>query len=106
MLELMRNPIVMRKVQMETRDAVGGKKKNRVTEEDIKELSYLQLVIKETLRLHPPAQLPLSRVRRKKCEVLGYEIPAKARVVVNTRPMERDPSLLGGCQRVYVGSKF
>nr|GEW18684.1 amorpha-4,11-diene C-12 oxidase [Tanacetum cinerariifolium] len=46
--ELIKCPRAMEKVQVELRKALNGKE--RIHEEDIQELSYLNLVIKETLR--------------------------------------------------------
>lgn len=91
MSELMRNPKVMKKAQAEVRELLG--KKTKVTEKEISEMNYLKLVIKETLRLHPPATLVVRRVSQESVEVLGYEIPEKVRVIVNVWALGRDPRI-------------
>nr|A0A2H4DGV8.1 RecName: Full=Germacrene A acid 8-beta-hydroxylase; Short=Ih8H; Short=IhG8H; AltName: Full=Cytochrome P450 71BL6; AltName: Full=Germacrene A acid 8-alpha-hydroxylase [Inula hupehensis]AML23863.1 germacrene A acid 8-hydroxylase [Inula hupehensis] len=85
--ELMRHPEVMKKVQSDVRSAVKG---NKVTEDDIQNMHYLKLVVKETLRLHGvPILVP--RQNREDCNVLGYHIPAKTKILINAWACGTDP---------------
>ncbi|KAM3295598.1 hypothetical protein ACQJBY_038087 [Aegilops geniculata] len=95
MAELMRSPRVMGKLQHELREAFRGRA--AISERDIEagSLPYLKLVIKENLRLHPPAPLLVPRESIHACELGGYVIRAGSRVVVNAWAIGRDPRYWG-----------
>lgn len=86
MTELIKHPAIMAKAQKEIRQAASEN-----TKFDVNSFSYLKQVIKETLRLHPPAPLLLPRLCKENCQVLGYTIPSGARVVVNAWALGRNP---------------
>jgi cytochrome P450 len=90
MSEMMRSPRVLEKVQAEIRQAFKGKE--QIYEKDIQNLSYFKSVIKETLRLHPPAVLLMPRECREACEIDGYKIPVKTQVIINAWHIGRDPA--------------
>ncbi|KAL6840805.1 hypothetical protein ACP4OV_029331 [Aristida adscensionis] len=87
MSELIRNPRVLHKAQLEVRDTFKGKE--ILTEDDMAKLTYLHLVIKETLRLHPPAPF-IYRQCRETCQVMGYQVPKDTTVFVNVSAIGRD----------------
>ncbi|MCI26667.1 cytochrome P450 71D11-like, partial [Trifolium medium] len=89
MAELIKDPRVLKKAQAEVRE--GFKSRGRVDEAAIDDFKYLKLVIKETLRLHPSLPLLLPRESTKACEINGYYIPVKSRVLVNAWAIGRDP---------------
>lgn len=89
MAEMINNPRVMKRAQNEVRRIFG--ERGTVDESRIHDLTYLQAVIKETLRLHPAATLLPARECSERCEIYGYEIPVKTRVIVNVWAIGRDP---------------
>ncbi|KAK1601805.1 hypothetical protein QYE76_048276 [Lolium multiflorum] len=90
MAELMRNPSVMSRAQAEVRAAFMGQMK--ASEDGLSELSYLQCIVKETLRLHTtPGPLLIPRESRDDCKILGYDVPKGTTVIVNAWAICRDP---------------
>ncbi|WVZ92922.1 hypothetical protein U9M48_038952 [Paspalum notatum var. saurae] len=107
MSELMRNPSAMKKLQAQVREAFRGKPA-AVTEGDLQasDLRYLKLVIKEALRLHPPAPLLVPRESIQDCELDGYMIPAKSRVLINAWAIGRDPRYWGDDAEAFKPERF
>ncbi|XP_020206095.1 cytochrome P450 71D10 [Cajanus cajan] len=89
MSEMIKNPNVMEKAQAEVRKVFGSK--GYVDEAELHQLVYLKSVIKETMRLHPPVPLLIPRINRERCQINGYEIPAKTRVIINAWALGRNP---------------
>lgn len=87
--ELMKNPSTMKKAQEEIRRVVGHKLK--VDENDMNQMNCLKCVVKEALRLHPPAPLLTPRETLSDVKVKGFDIPSKTRVFVNAWAIQRDP---------------
>lgn len=88
MTALLKNPEVMKKAQNEIRNLIG--KGGSVTEDYIKNLPYMNAVIKETMRLYPPAPF-LLRESTQKTNINNYEIQPKTLVYVNVWAIGKDP---------------
>ncbi|KAB2603954.1 cytochrome P450 CYP736A12-like [Pyrus ussuriensis x Pyrus communis] len=92
--ELLRHPQDMKKVQKELENVVGLKR--MVEESDMEKLEYLDMVVKETMRLHPVVPLLLPHAAIEDCTptylFLHYHIPKKSRIIINAWAIGRDLS--------------
>ncbi|PRQ38932.1 putative 4-hydroxyphenylacetaldehyde oxime monooxygenase [Rosa chinensis] len=89
MAELATNTRVMKKAQEEIRNCIGNKRK--ATEIDIEQLQYLKMIVKETLRLHPPGPLVVTRETMSHFKVLSYDVDPRTTIIVNDWAISRDP---------------
>jgi cytochrome P450 len=90
MAELLKNPEIMTKAQLEVRQVLGPNR-DIITNNEIGQLHYMRLVIKEILRLHTITPLHGPREAREDCEIMGYAIPKGTKIIVNTFAISRDP---------------
>ncbi|CAN1329229.1 Cytochrome P450 71D8 [Linum perenne] len=107
---------VQRTVQEELRQVF--KNTGTVEEARLGELKYLDIVISESLRLHPPGPLLVPRFNEEKVELSnGCEIPAKTKVLVNAWAICRDsrhwkepekfyPERFADCSTDFKGNYF
>lgn len=91
MAELLNKPHIACKAQEELDTVVG--KDNTVEEWHISKLPYLQAIVKESLRLHPPAPLLVPRCPSEDSTIGGFRIPRGSRVYINIWAIHRDPTL-------------
>ncbi|GFY86917.1 cytochrome P450, family 82, subfamily C, polypeptide 4 [Actinidia rufa] len=86
---LLNNTEALKKAQEELDLHVGADR--QVDDSDIKNLVYLQAIIKETLRLYPAGPLLGPREAMESCTVGGYNVPVGTRLIVNIWKIQRDP---------------
>lgn len=102
--ELIRQPRVMLHLQEELRSIVGN---NRMVEEmDLPKLVYLDMVVKETLRLHPVAPLLVPRESMEDIVIDRYYMPKKSRILVNVWAIGRDPNVWSDNVEEFLPERF
>ncbi|KAL3676162.1 hypothetical protein R1sor_026110 [Riccia sorocarpa] len=87
-IELIRHPEAMAKLQKELDDVVCNSRALRET--DFSKTPFMIAVVKETLRLHPPFPLLLPRMNEKQTTLHGYDIPKNTTVFVNVYSIGHD----------------
>ncbi|KAI3777422.1 hypothetical protein L1987_47222 [Smallanthus sonchifolius] len=88
---LLNNPNTLKTAQDEIDEHVG--RDRPVEESDLKNLVYLDAVIKETLRLYPAGPLSVPHESMDDCVVSGYNIPKGTRLLANLWKIHRDPNI-------------
>ncbi|KAK1319769.1 Cytochrome P450 71A25 [Acorus calamus] len=81
MAELIKNPNAMNKAKEEIIQIMKGK--SAIDEDDIDHMMYLRAIIKEALRLHPPAPLSIPHESMEDTMIKNYKIPACTRIILN-----------------------
>lgn len=84
---LARNPDVEQKLQAELQEVLGGR---APAVEDLPRLPYTERVIRESMRLYPPAYV-IARLAVNDCEIAGYRVPHGASLVMSQWVTHRDP---------------
>ncbi|KAJ7292427.1 hypothetical protein O6H91_19G073300 [Diphasiastrum complanatum] len=92
MAELVLHPDIQAKAQQEI-DAVVGSR-TMVEDADIVRMPYLQAIVKETLRMHPPGPLlSWARLSTEDLTIAGHHIPKGTTAMVNMWSITHDPSI-------------
>ena len=99
MSELLKNPRLMKQAQAEVRQVFD--RKGNVDETGLHELKFLRSIVKETLRLHPPAPLLVPRECDENCVISGYDVLAKTKVIVNAWAIGRDSRYWKEAEKFY-----
>ncbi|XVF50610.1 hypothetical protein PTKIN_Ptkin04bG0115300 [Pterospermum kingtungense] len=89
--ELLRHPQAIVSLQQDIETVVG--RDRMVLESDLPKLTYLDMVLKESLRLHPVGLLLVQRESMEDITIHGYFIPKNAQMLVNTWSTGRDPKV-------------
>ncbi len=84
---LCRHPEVDGRLLAELDEVLGGRPP---TVEDLPRLRYTDMVVKESMRLYPPAW-GIGREAVEDCEIGGYDVPSGTQLVVSPWVMHRDP---------------
>lgn len=91
MAELLRNPEKLIKAKKELSQTID--RDEIIEESHISKLIFLQAIVKETFRLHPPIPLLLPHKCDEIVNILGFNVPKNAQVLVNVWAMGRDSTI-------------
>ncbi|CAI0463344.1 unnamed protein product [Linum tenue] len=95
MTELIRNKGAMNKLREELNAELSSPLERKLPLDEcvVSRLPYLNAIVKETLRLHPPGPLMLPHRASETCEVMNFTVPEGAKILVNVWAISRDPTV-------------
>ena len=88
---LLNNREDLKKAQQELDVQVG--RERQVKESDVKNLEYLQAILKETMRLYLAAPLLVPHGSLENCTLAGNNFPTGTQLLVNVPKLHRDLSV-------------
>ncbi|CAF2130485.1 cytochrome P450 71A16 [Brassica napus] len=91
--ELVRHPECVKKLRDEICSVSAHN--SYVNEDDVEKMNYLNAIVKETLRLHPPLSIIVPRLLSEDVRLRGYDIAAGTQVMINAWAIQRDKATWG-----------
>lgn len=87
-------------------DSICGTEKELTFDNDfLQRFTYLDLIVKETIRLFPAGPI-VARETSDEIEICGYKIPKKTIMVMSIFAMQRDPKYWGDDAHLYRPERF
>jgi len=88
---LVSNPEIQQKARQEVLDKVP----NELTYDSLKELTFIDGLLKEGLRMYPPAPIMMGRYAKKDSIIGNVRVPAGTKIDLNHITMAYDPKIWG-----------
>ncbi|KAM7463826.1 hypothetical protein LguiA_031947 [Lonicera macranthoides] len=93
---IIENPEIQSRLYHEIRSTVGNR---RVNEKDVENMPYLNAVVKELLRKHPPTYFSLTHAVIEPAKLAGYDIPTDVNVEFFLPGISDDPKVWADPER-------
>ncbi|XP_039437021.1 probable cytochrome P450 4d14 [Culex pipiens pallens] len=104
LFSLAKHPDIQQKVYEEVRSVFGDSKDTPTTLTNLNDLKYLELVIKESLRMFPPVPF-ISRNTSKQVSLAGLTIPPNTNISIGIYNMHHNPNYFPDPER-FVPERF
>ncbi len=94
---LTQHPEIQQRAAEEALDVLGADPDSQPTLKDVHQLTYIQQILRETLRLYPPAPVISRMPRSGQQEILGgrYAMGAEQEAMILVWSLHRDPAVWG-----------
>ncbi|XP_062091857.1 cytochrome P450 77A3-like [Humulus lupulus] len=91
--QLIANPAIQDKIYEEIRSVIGHGNDRKIDEKDVEKMPYLEAVVKELLRKHPPTPFSLTHAVTEATTLAGYDIPTDVNVDIFVSGISNDPKI-------------